>query len=81
MNLHRSTHRLNVPKRAMNNGFACDLWREIRSFDIHTWVWGHSHEGDNWSGEGEHGEIQFITNQRGYPSDETRFDASFCLEV
>ncbi|WP_244906071.1 metallophosphoesterase [Celeribacter ethanolicus] len=25
-------------KHAMNNGFACDLWDEIRGFDIHTWI-------------------------------------------
>ena len=68
-------------KRAMNNGFACDLWNELRGFDIHTWIWGHSHEGENWIGEGEYGKIQFITNQRGYPGEGTRFDASFLLDV
>lgn len=68
-------------KRAMNNGFACDLWDEIRSYDIHTWVWGHSHEGDSWSGEGEHGDIRFITNQRGYPGEGPCFDAAFMLKV
>ena len=38
-------------KRAMNNGFACDLWGDIKMHDIHTWICGHSHEGDNWTGE------------------------------
>lgn len=68
-------------KRAMNNGFACDLWDEIRAFDIHTWIWGHSHEGENWIGEGNHGPIHFVTNQRGYPGEETGFDPAFVLEV
>ena len=68
-------------KRAMNNGFACDLWDDIRGLDIHTWVWGHSHEGDNWRGEGKHGEIRFITNQRGYPGERAGFDAAFVLKV
>jgi DNA repair exonuclease SbcCD nuclease subunit len=68
-------------KRAMINGFACDLWDEICAFDIHTWIWGHSHEGENWTGEGEKGEIRFITNQRGYPGEEVRFDPAFVLKI
>lgn len=68
-------------KRAMNNGFACDLWDEIRAFDIHTWVWGHSHEGKNLVIEGNQGPIRFVTNQRGYPGEEVRFESCFCLEV
>ncbi len=68
-------------KRAMNNGFASDLWNEIRSFDIHTWIWGHSHEGEDWTGEGDYGPIRFVSNQRGYPGEETRFDSAFLLEV
>jgi len=68
-------------KRAMNNGFACDLWDEIRAFDIHTWVWGHSHEGENWTGKGEHGPIRFITNQRGYPKEDTVFDPTYIVTV
>ena len=65
----------------MTNGFACDLWDEIRAFDIHTWIWGHSHEGDNWTGEGQYGPIQFVTNQRGYPREDVRFDSALRLEV
>ncbi len=68
-------------KRAMTNGFACDLWEEIRAFDIHTWIWGHSHEGENWTGEGQYGPIQFVTNQRGYPGEDVRFESAFRLEV
>lgn len=68
-------------KRAMNNGFACDLWDEIRGFDIHTWIWGHSHEGESLAVEGDHGPIRFVTNQRGYPGEEVEFDPASVLEV
>lgn len=68
-------------KRAMTNGFACDLWEEIRAFDIHTWIWGHSHEGENWTGAGEKGEIRFITNQRGYPGEGVRFDPAYQIQI
>lgn len=68
-------------KRAMNNGFACGLWDEIRNFDIDTWLWGHSHEGKSRTLEGDHGPIRFVTNQRGYPSEEVAFDPAFVLEV
>ena len=68
-------------RRTMNNGFACHLWEEIKSFNIHTWVWGHSHEGDNLTVEGDLGPIRFVTNQWGYPGEEVRFDPAFVLEV
>ncbi|WP_434289637.1 metallophosphoesterase [Celeribacter sp. SCSIO 80788] len=68
-------------KRAMNNGFACDLWDEIRGLDIDTWLWGHSHEGESRTIEGAQGPIRFATNQRGYPGEEVEFDPAFVLEV
>ena len=68
-------------KRAMNNGFASDLWDELRNFDIHTWIWGHSHEGTDWTGDGDHGPIRFVTNQRGYPGEDVPFDPERVLEV
>lgn len=68
-------------KRAMTNGFACDLWDEIRAFDIHTWIWGHSHEGQTWRGEGEHGPIHFCTNQRGYPGEGVTFDPAYQIQI
>ena len=68
-------------KRAMNNGFASDLWDEIRRFDIDTWIWGHSHEGESRTIEGDHGPIRFVTNQRGYPGEEVEFDPAFVLGV
>lgn len=68
-------------KRTMTNGFACDLWDDIRAFDIHTWIWGHSHEGKNWTGEGEHGPIHFCTNQRGYPGEGVSFDPAFHIQI
>lgn len=67
--------------RALSAGFASDLWDEIKAHDIHSWIWGHSHEGDAWTGQGDHGPIRFITNQRGYPGEETGFDPAFVLEV
>ncbi|WP_238379764.1 hypothetical protein [Celeribacter ethanolicus] len=67
-------------KRAMNNGFACDLWDEIRGLDIHAWIWGHSHEGESRTLEADHGPIRFVTNQRGYPDEEVEFDPAFVLE-
>lgn len=68
-------------KRAMNNGFACYLWDKIRGFDIHTWIWGHSHEGESRTVQGEYGPIRFVTNQRGYPGEEVEFDSAFVMEV
>jgi predicted phosphodiesterase len=68
-------------KRAMSAGFANALWDEIRSYDIHTWVWGHSHEGENWIGEGEQGMIRFISNQRGYPGEDVAFDPALILDI
>lgn len=68
-------------KRAMNNGFASDLWIDIRGLDIHTWIWGHSHEEESRTVEGGSGPIRFVTNQRGYPGEETGFDPTFVLEV
>ena len=68
-------------ERAMSAGFASDLWHEIRDHDIHTWIWGHSHEGENWTGTGEHGPIRFVTNQRGYPDEGLPFDPAYMVEV
>ena len=68
-------------KRATSNGFACDLWDKIRPHDIHTWICGHSHEGEDWTGEGDHRPIRFVMNQRGYPGEEARFDPALVIEV
>ncbi len=68
-------------KRAMNNGFACDLWEDIKAHAIHTWICGHSHEGEHWTGAGDHGPIRFVMNQRGYPGEETGFDPSYVVSV
>lgn len=68
-------------KRALNNGFACDLWDDIKCHDIHTWICGHSHEAQRWIGDGEKGKIRFLMNQRGYPGEETEFDAAFVVEI
>ncbi|MEO1110600.1 MAG: metallophosphoesterase [Pseudomonadota bacterium] len=68
-------------KRAMNNGFACDLWDVIKAYEIHTWVCGHSHEDEHWTGAGDHGPIRFVMNQRGYPGEETGFSPSCVVSV
>ncbi len=68
-------------QRALSAGFANDLWDEIRGYDIHTWIWGHSHEGEAWTGDGDCGPIRFVTNQRGYPHERTSFDPEFVVEV
>lgn len=67
--------------RALSAGFASALWDEIRQFDIHSWIWGHSHEGEAWDGQGDRGLIRFITNQRGYPGEDTLFDPAYVIEV
>ena len=68
-------------KRAISAGFASDIWEEIKGDNIHTWIWGHSHEGENWTGEGEHGPIRFVTNQRGYPGEGVAFDPGYMIDV
>ncbi|MEP3639193.1 MAG: hypothetical protein ABJN14_18235 [Paracoccaceae bacterium] len=68
-------------ERAMSAGFASDLWGEIRDHHIHTWIWGHSHEGADWTGRGEHGSIRFVTNQRGYPGEGVTFDQTYVVEI
>lgn len=37
--------------------------------------------GEAWTGEGDHGSIRFVTNQRDYPGEGTEFDPAFVLEV
>lgn len=67
--------------RALNNGFACDLWNEIKIFDIDTWICGHSHETQSLTIEGDRGPIRFVMNQRGYPGDKIRFDPRLIVSV
>lgn len=71
----------NDRKRALCAGFANDLWSEIKGFDIHTWICGHSHDNEAWTGSGKHGPIRFVMNGRGYPGEEVEFDPTFVLEV
>lgn len=67
------THESN-PERLLASGFASDLWGEMRSFDIHTWICGHSHETSCWLGDGEQRPIRFVMNQRGYPGERLAFN-------
>ncbi|MBO9455120.1 metallophosphoesterase [Paracoccus sp. R12_1] len=68
-------------KRAMNAGFASDLWDEIKQFDIHSWICGHSHDNQNRVGDGDHGSIHFVMNARGYPGEGTPFDPAYVLST
>lgn len=61
--------------------FASDLWGQIKRDNIHTWICGHSHETRDLIGDGERGKIRFAMNQRGYPGEETEFDAAFLSQV
>lgn len=63
------------------NGFASDLWHEIREFDIDTWICGHSHDNRQWIGQGDHGPIRFVMNPRGYPGERTDFNPAFVVTV
>ena len=76
-------HRMIGPpgQQVVSAGFASNLWDEIREFDVHTWICGHAHEGENWTGRGNHGPIRFVMNQRGYPGEGTVFDPEFVIEV
>ena len=70
-------------ERVLTASYASDLWDEIRRHDIQAWICSHTHEGTGWTGEGEHGPIRFVMNQRGYPFGRTgkHFDPAFILEV
>lgn len=68
--------------RILNAGFASDLWSEIRRFAVDVWIYGHSHDNIQWTGQGEHGEVRFISNARGYPFEMGNgFDPAFVLEI
>ena len=54
---------------------------DIKMRDIHTWICGHSHEGGNWTGEGNRGPTRFVMNQRGYTGEEAEFDPAFVIQV
>ena len=73
----------NDAKRALNAGFASHLWSEIRRHDISYWICGHSHSNRHHCGPGEHGDIHFVMNARGYPGeDESKgFDPALTLTV
>ncbi|MBO9400513.1 metallophosphoesterase [Shimia sp. R9_3] len=74
------THQSN-PERLLSNGFASDLWDEVRKLKVHTWICGHSHEQFCWVGKGDHGSMRFVSNQRGYPGERTAFDPSGLMAV
>ena len=73
----------NDARLALNAGFASDLWGEIRQHDICYWISGHSHSNRNHCGKGEHGDIRFVMNARGYPGEAVgqSFDSTFTISV
>lgn len=65
-------------KLAMSNGFACDLWDDIKGFAINAWIWGHSHEGESQMVEGAHDPIRFITTSGAIPAKKPGLILSLC---
>lgn len=78
------THHLPIeqamsPKRRMDNDvsaafYASNLWPIIGNFPFDFWAYGHNHEKNDVELEGRFGVSKFLSNQRGYPWEETGFD-------
>lgn len=79
--LHPARESGHDDRRMLNAGIASDLWDQIRGFDIHTWVCGHSHDTRAWTGDGAHGPIRFVMNPRGYPHERVAFDPAFVITL
>jgi len=59
----------------LNSAFASDLLREFRDLAFDAWIFGHSHDNRELDVPGPGGKTQrFLSNPRGYPDEETRFD-------
>lgn len=69
------------PERPLNASFASDLWSEIKSSHVDIWLCGHSHDNNTWTGQGDHGDIRFLMNGRGYPHEKTEFDPAFIVSA
>lgn len=61
--------------------FCNDLGQEIATRDVAAWIYGHSHENEEFDLEGANGTIRFRSNPRGYPGEQTRFDPLTVIEV
>lgn len=64
-----------------NAGFVSDLWPYIRLCDISAWFCGHCHDNRTAVKQGQHGEIRFLTNSRGYPKEGCEFKPDFVIET
>ena len=62
-------------------GFAADLEDEIQSRKVDYWFFGHSHDNMRMAIPGRHGDIEFLSNSRGYPGEGVSFDPNFVVEV
>lgn len=69
------------PERPLNASFASDLWDDFSGLDIDVWLSGHSHENNRWIGKGDHGDVKFLMNARGYPNEGSEFDPTFIIST
>lgn len=65
----------------LNPAFASNLLHEIRDLDFDAWIFGHSHESNEPEIEVDGRVKRFLSNPRGYPHEETRFDPTRILTV
>lgn len=79
--LHPMRVNASPKEQLMNAGYASDLWPQICHHDIHTWVFGHTHDQIDVTLEGEHGPVRFSANPRGYPHEKCPFRTDFVLEI
>lgn len=54
--------------------YASNLWPVVGNFSFDFWASGHNHEMNDVELEGRFGVLKFLSNQRGYPWEETGFD-------
>lgn len=80
MPVAQAVHR-NYLNHPLNAAFASDLMPEIRDLNFDVWIYGHSHENNEFDIATETGLKRFISNPRGYPGETTRFDPVRILEL
>ena len=67
----------------LNAAFASDLLEELLPLHFSTWIYGHSHFGQEVTVDSPVGQKKFLTNPRGYPSEhgKTPFDPLRVLDL
>lgn len=65
----------------LSAAFASDLLEEIRGLDFDAWIYGHSHANYEYEIVEEGRLKRFVSNPRGYPEEQTRFDPVRTLVV